>query len=130
MACIIMKESYGDEYAREIRTDVEYIEEQYLGFAVVPPELVNGIIDTKGYCDIELSEDGKTVVSFTARANPHIIKFQPVAYRNVVAGEYITVDGVLYKATANIPNGEPIIVGQNAVATTVEEQLYEMTKGE
>lgn len=54
----------------------------------------------------------------------------PTAPRNIVAGEYITVNGVLYKAAMNIPNGEPIIVGQNAVVTTVEEQLYELMKGE
>lgn len=53
-----------------------------------------------------------------------------IAPRNIVKGEYVTVDGVLYKATANIPNGEAIIVGQNAVVTTVEEQLYELMKGE
>jgi hypothetical protein len=54
----------------------------------------------------------------------------PVAPRNITKGEYITVNGVFYKTTANIPNGETIIVGQNAVVTTVEEQLYELTKGE
>jgi hypothetical protein len=54
----------------------------------------------------------------------------PVAPRNITKGEYITVNGVFYKTTANIPNGEAIIVGQNAVVTTVEEQLYELTKGE
>lgn len=48
------------------------------------------------------------------------------APRNIVAGEYITIEGVLYKATENIPNGEPIIIGQNAIVTTVEEQLYEL----
>lgn len=48
---------------------------------------------------------------------------------NIMAGEYVTVGGVLYKATANIPNGEPIVVGNNAVKTTIEEQLYEL-KGE
>lgn len=53
-----------------------------------------------------------------------------IAPRNITKGEYVTVSGVLYKAIANIPNGEHIIVGQNAVVTTVEEQLYEMTKGE
>ena len=52
-----------------------------------------------------------------------------IAPRNVIGGEYINVDGVLYLATMNIPNGEPIIVGQNAVETTIEEQLYEL-KGE
>jgi uncharacterized membrane protein len=54
----------------------------------------------------------------------------PVAPRNLTDGEYITVDGVMYKATSNIPNGEPIITGQNAVETTIEEQLAELAKGE
>ena len=54
----------------------------------------------------------------------------PVAPRNITEGEYITVDGVLYKAITNIPSGEPIITGQNAIETTVEAQLYELQKGE
>ena len=49
---------------------------------------------------------------------------------NILEGECVTVDGVLYRATGNIPNGEPIVVGQNAVKTTVEEQLNRLTKGE
>lgn len=54
-----------------------------------------------------------------------------VAPRNIVAGEYITINGILYKAIFNIPNGERIIVGQNAIETTIEQQLYELTmKGE
>lgn len=55
----------------------------------------------------------------------------PIAPRNIIEGEYITVGGVLYKATDNIPAGERIITGQNATETTYEEQLYElMTRGE
>lgn len=54
----------------------------------------------------------------------------PIAPRNIIEGEYITVGGVLYKATDNIPAGERIIVGQNATETTYEEQLYELTRGE
>ena len=57
------------------------------------------------------------------------IKEWSVAPRNIVEGEYFSIDGVLYKATMNIPNGECVIVGQNAFATTIEEQLYEL-KGE
>ena len=52
-----------------------------------------------------------------------------VAPRNIVSGEYITVSDVLYKATENIPNGERIIAGQNAIKTTVEAQLYELMGG-
>ena len=54
----------------------------------------------------------------------------PVAPRNITEGEYITIDGVMYKAITNIPNGASIITGQNVVETTIEEQLYEMMKGE
>ena len=54
----------------------------------------------------------------------------PIAPRNIIEGEYITVGGVLYKATDNIPAGEHIITGQNATETTYEEQLYELTRGE
>ena len=54
----------------------------------------------------------------------------PIAPRNILEGEYITVSGVLYKATDNIPAGERIITGQNAIKTTYEEQLYELTRGE
>ena len=63
-------------------------------------------------------------------AQEEALKPKTVAPRNITAGEYITVNGVLYKALANIPNGEPIITGQNAVETTIEEQLAELAKGE
>ena len=57
-------------------------------------------------------------------------KPKPTAPRNITEGEYITIDGILYKSIANIPNGESIVTGQNAVETTIEEQLHELTKGE
>lgn len=58
-------------------------------------------------------------------------KPKTIAPRNITEGEYITVNGVLCKATVNIPNGERIITGQNAIETTVEAQLYELDmKGE
>ena len=52
----------------------------------------------------------------------------PIAERNITAGEYVTVNGTLYKAKSNIPNGGAIITGQNAEETTVEALLYELTK--
>ena len=56
-------------------------------------------------------------------------KTNPTATHNIMRGEFVTINGVLYKAAENIPNGEPVIVGQNAIKTTVEEQLREL-KGE
>ena len=63
-------------------------------------------------------------------AQEEALKPKPIVQRNIVAGEYVTVNGILYKAMVNIPNGGVIIVGQNAVATTIEEQLAELAKGE
>lgn len=53
----------------------------------------------------------------------------PSAPHNIMAGEYVTIGGTLYLATQNIPSGEPVIAGQNAIVTTVEEQLL-LLKGE
>lgn len=64
------------------------------------------------------------------KAQEEANKPKSIAPHNIIAGEYITVDGILYKAIVNIPCGEPIITGQNAIETTVEEQLAELAKGE
>lgn len=50
--------------------------------------------------------------------------------RNITAGELITVNGQLYKAIFNIPNGGYVIEGQNAVKTTYEAELLALQKGE
>lgn len=39
-------------------------------YAVVPDDMYEAIWETRGFCDIELSEDGTEVVSFTAREIP------------------------------------------------------------
>lgn len=69
---------------------------------------------------------GEYAIEDDGQPDPNI----PIVNRNVTAGEYIIINNILYKAIVNIPNGGRIIVGQNAVITTVEEQLYELTKGE
>lgn len=43
-------------------------------FAIVPQELIKSIMDTQGYCDIELNEEGTHITSFTAREIPVIEK--------------------------------------------------------
>lgn len=55
---------------------------------------------------------------------------KPTVTRNVTAGELITVNGQLYKAIVNIPNGGLVIEGQNAVETTYEAELFALQKGE
>lgn len=91
-------------------------------------------VEALSHVDIPYSADNLAIAQRDAYSGEYTIEDdgQPETFapRNIVAGEYITIDGVLYKATTNIPSGEPIIVGQNAVVTTVEEQLYELTKGD
>jgi len=41
-------------------------------YAVVPDEMVAGILETRGFCDIELNEDGTGIVSFEASEIPEI----------------------------------------------------------
>ena len=41
-------------------------------YAIVPDDMVESILKTLGYCDIELNEDGTEVVSFTALEIPVI----------------------------------------------------------
>lgn len=52
----------------------------------------------------------------------------PVAPRNVITGECVTINGTLYKAIKNIPAGEPVIIGQNAVETTYEAELLALSQ--
>ena len=57
----------------------------------------------------------------------------PVVYvtadRNYNKGDVATIDGVMYEAISAIPNGGAVIVGQNAIVTSLEEQLAKL-KGE
>lgn len=89
------------------------------------------ILTDRGVCRYKLVE-GKSVECTPEEisAQEEARKPKPIAPRNIVEGEYITLNGILYKAIANIPSGELIITGQNAVETTVEQQLAELMKGE
>lgn len=59
---------------REICIGIEYDEEQHKSFAIFPDSMIDGILETQGLCDLELSEDGKEVVSFTALEIPDFMK--------------------------------------------------------
>lgn len=67
---IIAKVIFNEVGRRSIIKDVEYTEEAFPDYAIIPEELVKGILATEGFCDIELTENGREVVSFTAREIP------------------------------------------------------------
>lgn len=71
--CVISKE--GNESGwHDLQTNSAWSSNPYgEAFAVVPDELVPEILETCGYCDLELNEDGTEVVAFT----PLEIPFTP-----------------------------------------------------
>lgn len=69
--CVISKATYGEYAVRDIQTNSAWSENPYgEDYAVVPDEMVPGIEETRGFCDIVLNEDGTEVVEFTAREIP------------------------------------------------------------
>lgn len=70
--CVISKDTFGEYAVRDIQTNSAWSENPYEDYAVVPDDMVTEIMETRGFCDIELNEDGTEVVSFTAREIPEI----------------------------------------------------------
>lgn len=75
--CVIAKEPW-ENGGRDLQSNGAWSENPYGdGYAVVPDEMVPDIMETHGFCDIELSEDGTEIVSFTAREIPEIPVEEP-----------------------------------------------------
>ena len=71
--CVISKDTFGDYAVHDIQTNIGWTKNPYGDtYAVVPDDMVTGIVETCGFCDITLNEDGTEVVSFTARKIPDI----------------------------------------------------------
>lgn len=71
--CVISKAVFGEYNVRDIQTNSAWSSNPYGdGYAVVPDEMVADILETRGFCDIELNEDGTEIVGFTAREIPEM----------------------------------------------------------
>ncbi len=71
--CVISKRTVGKFNVRDIQTNSAWSGNPYgEDYAVVPDDMVEDILATRGFCDIELNEDGTEVVSFTALEIPEI----------------------------------------------------------
>lgn len=69
--CVISKEGYGEHERHDIQTNDAWNANPYgEEYAVVPDEMVPGIRETGGYCDLTYTEDGTEVADFTAREKP------------------------------------------------------------
>lgn len=68
--CVVAKEADENGW-RSLQTSSAWAENPYgEGFAVVPDDMVPAILETMGFCDIVLNEDGTKVVEFTATEIP------------------------------------------------------------
>lgn len=70
--CVISKQTFGEYNVRDIQTNSSWNANPYEDYAVVPDAMVPYIMETQGFCDIVLNEDGTEVVSFTALEIPVI----------------------------------------------------------
>lgn len=71
--CVISIATYGENEMHDIQTNSGWCENPYgAEYAVVPDEMVQDILATRGFCDIVLNDDNTEVVSFTAREIPEM----------------------------------------------------------
>lgn len=70
MIYVISKATFGDCNVRDIQCNANWCSCPYSDYALIPDNLVDGILATCGYCDITLNSDGTEVVSFVAREKP------------------------------------------------------------
>ena len=76
--CVISKATFGEYAVRDIQTNSAWGKNPYgEDYAVVPDDMVVSILETRGFCDITLNEDGTEVVSFAAREIPEIPQEEP-----------------------------------------------------
>ncbi|MBR6542252.1 MAG: hypothetical protein IKT73_03495 [Anaerotignum sp.] len=62
--CVISLDTFGEYAVHDIQTNSAWIENPYENYAVVPDDMVEAIMETKGFCDITV-EDG-VVIGFVA----------------------------------------------------------------
>ncbi|MBP3630510.1 MAG: hypothetical protein J6J23_03365 [Clostridia bacterium] len=76
--CVISKETFGEYAVRDIQTNSAWGVNPYGDdYAIVPDNMVQDILATRGFCDISLNDEGTEVISFTAREIPNIPEPEP-----------------------------------------------------
>ncbi len=71
--CVISKATFGEYNVHDIQMNSAWSSNPYgEDYAVVPDDMVESIMETGGFCDIELSEDGTRVTAFTPVSKPVI----------------------------------------------------------
>lgn len=69
--CVVSIETFGEYMVHDIQTNSSWYFNPYENYAIVPDEMVEGIKETKGFCDIVFNEEGTEIISFIAREVPN-----------------------------------------------------------
>lgn len=89
--CVISKSTW-ENGGRDIQSNSAWSANPYgEEYAVVPDGMVESIMETSGFCDIELNEDGTEVVAFTALPIPAL----KVALETLAAEARVKRDNLL-----------------------------------
>ena len=99
--CIISKKANKFGW-HDIQTNSSWTsnphEEEY---AIIPNHLVQEILKTYGYCDLELNEDETEVISFTAREIPPFPDPEPIISETELQWQAITDLEISYMELEN-----------------------------
>ena len=69
---VISKTTFGEYNVHDIQQNSSWGKNPYEDYAVVPDELVESILETRGFVEITLNEDETEIVSFKALDIPEI----------------------------------------------------------
>ena len=124
--CVISKEADENGW-RSLQTNSAWNENPYgEGFAVVPDDMVPAIMETMGFCDIVLNEEGTEVVEFTANEIPDFPEQEPepTAEERLAAVEeqLLATDEIAVELYENQLAQEEINIAQDEALC----ELYEM----
>lgn len=72
--CVISINTFGEYNVHDIQTNSTWNVNPYEDYAVVPDELVESIVKTRGFCDIRI-EDG-VITEFWEREIPEIAEME------------------------------------------------------
>lgn len=101
-------------------------------------QLLPAAYKTRPYLEVDELPEGSGILKVDAPNNriwwepvPEPAEPQPpTADRDYESGEYLTVDGVLYRVLLPIFAGAQITVGTNVEATTIESEIANLNREE
>lgn len=96
MIYIISIDTFGEHEVHDIQCNSCWSGCAIDGYALIPDGLVEGILETSGYCDIVLNNDGTEVSSFTARPEPFVER------KCTATPVVMSVNGVTADASGNV----------------------------